>query len=120
MARSSLPGVNTLGELKLLQLVGQGTFGQVYKALWRRRCVAVKVLQLPATVGNSDASPWAGVARVSSHREKMAVMETVVSTTMSHPNIVQVSAGAPSSYMLAVICLAEGGYSCIGSKVCCA
>jgi hypothetical protein len=90
MARSSLPGVNTLGELKLLQLVGQGTFGQVYKALWRRRCVAVKVLQLPATAGNGDASPWAGVARVSSHREKMAVMETVVSTTMSHPNIVQV------------------------------
>ncbi|WIA33783.1 hypothetical protein OEZ86_006896 [Tetradesmus obliquus] len=50
----------------------------------------VKVLQLPATAGNSDVSPWAGVARVSSHREKMAVMETVVSTTMSHPNIVQV------------------------------
>jgi serine/threonine protein kinase len=95
MARSSLPGVNTLGELKLLQLVGQGTFGQVYKALWRRRCVAVKVLQLPATAGNSDASPWAGVARESSHREKMAVMETVVSTTMSHPNIVQVRAAAP-------------------------
>jgi hypothetical protein len=31
-----------------------------------------------------------GVGRASSHREKMAVMETVVSTTMSHPNIVQV------------------------------
>ncbi|WIA13636.1 hypothetical protein OEZ85_007199 [Tetradesmus obliquus] len=90
MARVSHPGSNMLGELKLLQLVGQGTFGQVYKALWRRRCVAVKVLQLPATAGNSDVSPWAGVARVSSHREKMAVMETVVSTTMSHPNIVQV------------------------------
>jgi hypothetical protein len=90
VARVSHPGSNTLGELKLLQLVGQGTFGQVYKALWRRRCVAVKVLQLPATAGNSDVTPWAGVARVSSHREKMAVMETVVSTTMSHPNIVQV------------------------------
>jgi serine/threonine protein kinase len=94
VARVSHPGSNTLGELKLLQLVGQGTFGQVYKALWRRRCVAVKVLQLPATAGGSDVTPWAGVARVSSHREKMAVMETVVSTTMSHPNIVQVRAAA--------------------------
>jgi serine/threonine protein kinase len=68
-------------QLKLLQLVGQGTFGQVYKALWRRRCVAVKVLQLPATAGSSDV-PWRGMGRATSHREKMAVMETVVSTTM--------------------------------------
>lgn len=70
-----------LEQLKLLQLVGQGTFGQVYKALWRRRCVAVKVLQLPATAGSSDV-PWKGMGRTTSHREKMAVMETVVSTTM--------------------------------------
>ncbi|KAF8060070.1 AMSH1 [Scenedesmus sp. PABB004] len=87
---AAMAGPTALGELKLLQLVGQGTFGQVYKALWRRRCVAVKVLQLPASAGSGDVAPWMGIGRVSSHREKMAVMEAVVSTTMSHPNIVQV------------------------------
>lgn len=109
---SSMSDVKALGELKLLQLVGQGTFGQVYKALWRRRCVAVKVLQLPATAGGSDAAaPWMGVGRVSSHREKMAVMETVVSTTMSHPNIVQVY-----TYVLQPLLSAQGGSVQSGSS----
>jgi hypothetical protein len=80
-AGSSSGAGSGIESLKLLQLIGQGTFGQVYKALWRRRCVAVKVLQLPVTSGSSDM-PWRGVGRVTSHREKMAVMETVVSTTM--------------------------------------
>lgn len=80
-AASRMGSSGGVDQLKLLELVGQGTFGQVYKALWRRRCVAVKVLQLPATAGSSDV-PWKGMGRASSHREKMAVMETVVSTTM--------------------------------------
>eukprot|EP00775_Hariotina_reticulata_P004405 gene4405-4658_t len=79
---SNPSGDDGLDQLKLLQLVGQGTFGQVYKALWRRRCVAVKVLQLPATAGSSDMAPWMGVGRASSHREKMAVMETVLRLVM--------------------------------------
>jgi len=82
-AASRMGSLGGIEQLKLLQLVGQGTFGQVYKALWRRRCVAVKVLQLPATAGSSDV-PWRGMGRATSHREKMAVMETVVSTTMRY------------------------------------
>lgn len=56
----------------------------VYRAVWSGRCVAVKQLHLPADV---MGGAMAGAVR---SREQMAVMEAVVSITMSHPNIVQV------------------------------
>lgn len=78
---SLLPAVRTNSSpLQLVQEIGRGSFASVYKALWRGRVVAVKLVQLPCS-GN-DARQQAAA--------RMAVMETVVTTTMSHPNIVQV------------------------------
>jgi hypothetical protein len=85
-------------QVKLLGVIGRGTFASVYRATWRGRVVAVKVLHLPAhgvlTAGQSQPPAGrfgeaAGSLSLQSH-ERMAVMEAVVSTTMSHPNIVQV------------------------------
>jgi hypothetical protein len=60
----------------------------VYRAIWRGRCIAVKVVQLPAEAIDPGRDPCSDAALLT--RERMAVMETVVSITMSHPNIVQV------------------------------
>jgi hypothetical protein len=46
--------------------------------------VAVKVMQLPANALLGQAAPRANSA------PHMAIMETVVSSTISHPNLVQV------------------------------
>jgi len=60
----------------LLSVLGEGTFGRVYKANWKGIIVAVKVIVLPSLSGQEK-------------REKMAVMETAISSSLSHPNIVQ-------------------------------
>jgi hypothetical protein len=50
---------------------------QVYRGLWRGSPVAVKTLLLPASLSPGEK------------REKMVVMETAISSSLSHPNIVQ-------------------------------
>jgi hypothetical protein len=59
---------------------------QVYKGLWRGTVVAVKTMILPANMSGAEK------------REKMAVMEAAISSSLSHPNVVQVRAArrAPS------------------------
>jgi hypothetical protein len=48
---------------------------QVYKGLWRGTVVAVKTMLLPAELSGTEK------------REKMAVMETAISSSLSHPNV---------------------------------
>ena len=74
-------------QLQLLGIIGRGTFAMVYRALWRGCLVAVKVLHLPASGISGEGNEN---NRLMSS-ERMAVMEAVISTNMSHPNIVQVS-----------------------------
>ncbi|GBF95015.1 hypothetical protein Rsub_07516 [Raphidocelis subcapitata] len=76
------------GGLQLLEVVGRGAFSAVYKAVWRGRFVAVKVLPLH-TLSDIGAAGGAGGGGDLSF-DRMAVMEAVVSSTLSHPNIVQV------------------------------
>jgi hypothetical protein len=80
----------------------------VYRACWRGRCVAVKLLHLPADGIRSGSN---SAAAKHSSRERMAVMEAVVSITMSHPNIVQV--GLPIAGWSA-----SAGREC-GGRICC-
>lgn len=49
--------------------------------LWRGSTVAVKTMILPARMSGAEK------------RERMAIMEAAISSTMAHPNIVQVSSG---------------------------
>ena len=53
-------------------------FGKVYRGLWRGRAVAVKSMLLPTKMNGSEK------------RERMAVMEAAISSSLQHPNIVQV------------------------------
>ncbi len=53
-------------------------FGKVYKGLWRGTTVAVKSLVLPSNMSGAQK------------RERMAFMEAAISSSLSHPNIVQV------------------------------
>jgi hypothetical protein len=53
---------------------------QVFKATWKGTTVAVKIMVLPSYMTGKEK------------REKMAVMETAISSSLSHPNVVQVGA----------------------------
>lgn len=75
-------------ELQILTLIGRGSFASVFRAIWRGRCVALKVVQLPAVAGGDAGDDE--LSNALQTRERMAVMEAVVSVTMSHPNVVQV------------------------------
>jgi hypothetical protein len=53
-------------------------FGKVYKGTWKGTVVAIKSMIMPGNVGNVDKL------------ERMAIMEAAISSSLSHPNIVQV------------------------------
>jgi hypothetical protein len=104
---------------KLLELIAVGAFGAVYKGMWRGKKVAVKVMQLPPSallgvpqlrLASPEAVAAAAAAAAAGRRrnrepgqccQQMAIMEAVVSSTMCHPNVVQVF-----TYMLDALAVA--------------
>ncbi|GLC33295.1 hypothetical protein PLESTB_000349600 [Pleodorina starrii] len=63
-------------ELVLGEMIGEGTFGKVYRGLWRSTEVAIKTMILPTNMSGKEK------------REKMAVMEAAISSSLAHPNVV--------------------------------
>ncbi|KAI8470186.1 MAG: hypothetical protein J3K34DRAFT_521543 [Monoraphidium minutum] len=93
-------------QLQLLHILGSGSFGSVWLAHWRGKKVAVKVMHLPANAlidmqpdGTTGGGGGGGGGRARRRSKRgtphMAIMEAVLSSAMSHPNVVQVrGAGA--------------------------
>jgi hypothetical protein len=76
---------NELADVKMLEIIGCGAYGAVYKAFWRGRLVAVKVLEHgQEMVGGSSAQE---VKDANSRRA--ALLEGAMTSTLDHPNVVQ-------------------------------
>ncbi|GAX77879.1 hypothetical protein CEUSTIGMA_g5321.t1 [Chlamydomonas eustigma] len=63
--------------IQIQELLGEGSFGKVYKALWKGTVVAVKSMVFSKQMSNVEK------------HERMAIMEAAISSSLSHPNIVQ-------------------------------
>ncbi|KAI8468110.1 MAG: kinase-like domain-containing protein [Monoraphidium minutum] len=70
-------GDGGVDELQLLELMDEGTYGKVFRGLWRGSVVAIKTMILPAKMSGQEK------------RERMAIMEAAISSAIQHPNVVQ-------------------------------
>lgn len=79
-------------DIAIDRLVGEGSWGRVYKGLWNQTDVAVKVLVEGGTVTNAtDALNRSTVQSVAANSTLMARLEREASlmTQLHHPNVVQ-------------------------------
>ncbi|GIL74060.1 hypothetical protein Vretimale_4983 [Volvox reticuliferus] len=75
-------------DLKMLEVIGRGGFGSVYRGFWRGMTVAVKVLEhedelLPCTGSSGSQS------KVDTSSRRAALLEGAMTSTISHPHVVQ-------------------------------
>ena len=85
-----------MAKIQMGPLLGQGSFGKVYRGMIGDKTVAVKVLDVPISFdvnnsmgrsGNSSAGTNSGGSNMETTAEK-ALLEAAVSRHLAHPNIV--------------------------------
>mmetsp|Transcript_36334 Transcript_36334/g.80856 ORF Transcript_36334/g.80856 Transcript_36334/m.80856 type:complete len:1087 (+) Transcript_36334:74-3334(+) len=75
--QSPSDGSNHCSSLVIMEQIGSGMYGKVFKGTWDGHEVAIKRVILPVGMSGSE------------RHERMALMEAAISSVVSHPNIVQ-------------------------------
>ncbi|KAF5837077.1 kinase-like domain-containing protein [Dunaliella salina] len=70
-------GVRNDEDIKVQEMLAEGSFGKVYRGKWRGADVAVKIIMLPGNMSGREK------------REKMVVWEAAISSSLIHPNVCQ-------------------------------
>ncbi|GAX80144.1 hypothetical protein CEUSTIGMA_g7582.t1 [Chlamydomonas eustigma] len=99
-------GAPELDDIELMELMGEGSYGKVFRGKWKGHEVAVKSMVLPIKLSGAE------------HRERMAIMEAAISSSLSHPNIVKTHTYSLKPVRESVSSLSwDGGKSAIGFSV---
>lgn len=95
---SPVPGVPSLNkamptaftDVRLGPLIGRGAYGRVYRGSWNGNTVAVKVMETRERIADVSKGGLAGREEGSEHGGggSRGLFEAVLSSTLSHPNIV--------------------------------
>ncbi|GAX84475.1 hypothetical protein CEUSTIGMA_g11895.t1 [Chlamydomonas eustigma] len=64
-------------KIEQLDMIGSGSYGNVFRGTWRGQEVAIKNMVLPSNMSGAERS------------QRMAIMEAAISNSLSHPNIVK-------------------------------
>lgn len=76
-------------------------FGKVYRGLWRGTEVAIKSMVLPSKMSGAEKL------------ERMAIMEAAISSSLSHPNVVQVRMRSVRVALWSAFCICKAVWLCL-------
>eukprot|EP01043_Picozoa_sp_COSAG02_P008550 COSAG02_NODE_275_length_26232_cov_85.210424_15_plen_1132_part_00 len=88
--------------------LGTGSYGMVYKATWRGREVAVKVLKLPERTSHATAAANARLKELVDGITQDFVTEVEVCADLNHPNLVRLLGYADTPRLMIVQELCQG------------